>query len=352
MRSLDEPALYGLSPGNSNRSAADLWGKNQFNSNFPVSLCIYMRDNGIGPVAVTANNREISAQSACLWQMEEIVGAKEENPRYLFEHQFDPYLEYARKESDSIDLVVAVDGTHVAPREIKLTVIPDSSTVGRPPSNWGPELVMRPVSSAHAMMSIGSSLKRHHGVMGDVVEALRPAYNRIDDWNNKSEIQDNVHILASSLGDALEIAEPLQRPFLIQPVWKTEGQSLALSDRCFDVFVWSDVTVLLISVERSTSQVTRVVRECARHVRGLFELLTIGNYSYTAIYKGMSLGLQTSKSFSISGRATSEYLSHPRLRSPLLSRDALRQIVLNRGERELKPERRFDAAVIAQMLRN
>ena len=311
-----------------------------------------MRDQGLEPVSVKANQRLISAQSEVVWRMEEVIGRRDDNADYLFESQFEVYSGYSRNESDKIDLVVSIGGVHYAPREVKLTVVPDSATVSDPASEWGPELVMRPVSSAHAMMSVGSNLKKETNAMNDVVDSLRPAYDRIDDWDNQSEIRSNAAVLAESLSNALALAEPLQRPFLIQPIWKTQGQSHELCERCFDVFVWSDLAVLQIALDRTSTQMTRFLRESARHVRGLFELLTIGSYSYTAIYKGMSLGLQTDKSFSLSGKATSRYLRHARLQSPVLRREVLSEIVLNRGERELKPERRFDAAVVAHMMRH
>ena len=311
-----------------------------------------MRDQGLSPVAVTCVDGRIAARTDVVWDMEAVIGGRGENAFYLFESAFDPYAEYARRESDKIDLVIAVDGSHFAPREIKLTVVPDSATVSDSEGDWGPELVMRPVSSAHAMMSIGSNLARNPTVKDEVVEALKPAYNQVDGWDNVSEIATNASLLADSLDAALRIAEPLQRPFLIQPIWKTQGQSLELCDRCFDVFTWSDVAVLRIPVDRASVQVSRTLRECARHTRGLFELLTIGSYSYEAIYKGMSLGSQTDKSYSVNGKVMSKYLQHSRLRSPRIARDSLTEIVLNDGERELRPERRFDAAVVAHMLRS
>lgn len=43
-------SLYGIE--NSNRNFADpyYWGKNQFNSSFPIALTCYMRDQGLSPV--------------------------------------------------------------------------------------------------------------------------------------------------------------------------------------------------------------------------------------------------------------------------------------------------------------
>ena len=99
--------------------------------------------------------------------------------------------------------------------------------------------------------------------------------------------------------------------------------------------------------------VPRPLREIARHVRGLYDLLTTGDFDYSDIYKGMALGAQTDKSLAISGRVTNRYLHHERLRRPLLHRRVLQDLILHilhGGERSLRPERRFDAAVQAHMV--
>lgn len=44
------PSLYGIKHSNRDFSDAYYWGKNQFNSAFPVALACYMRDKGINAV--------------------------------------------------------------------------------------------------------------------------------------------------------------------------------------------------------------------------------------------------------------------------------------------------------------
>ena len=64
MRSQDKPSLYGITPKNSNRTGEALWGKNQFNSAFPLSLCLYMRDKGMSPIAVISTHGDIKPKGA------------------------------------------------------------------------------------------------------------------------------------------------------------------------------------------------------------------------------------------------------------------------------------------------
>lgn len=220
------PGLYGLTPENSSRGGDDLWGKNQFNSTFPLSLCIHMRDAGIDPVAVVAEKGSVFAQEG-VWTMGEVIGRADDNPGYHFEQAFSPYSMYSRNENDSIDLVVSRNGTHQTALEIKLTVAPDSATSELDEREWA--------------------------------------------------------------------------------------------------------------------------RETARHVRSIYDVLHTKDYDYSGIYKGMPLGIQTDKAFSLTGEKSINYLKHERLRTPALGRNVLREIELNGGDKRLRPERRFDAAVQAHM---
>ena len=287
--------------------------------------------------------------------MTDVVGGPNGDIYYSFETSFEPFSAYSRNKVDKIDLVVSVDGKPAWPLEIKLTVVPDSATSKKKKENWAPEIVIRPVSSAHAMMSIANSLLKHKNTQlkDKVFKAIKPAYNGVTDWENASEVLQSARQIHSALRDALRISEPVQRPFLMQPMWHTVGQSSELAQQCFDVFVWSDVAVLgapmLAYDPDSRRPVTRAFREVARHVRSLCDILQGGDYDYTGIYKRMSHGNQTDKAFAMGGNQSIEFLKHKRLRSPILPLKALYDLVISGGEAELKPERRFDAAVKTHM---
>ncbi|MYE76741.1 MAG: HindVP family restriction endonuclease [Acidimicrobiaceae bacterium] len=352
MPSTVSPSLYGITKANSTRHGASLWGKNQFNSTFPLALCLWMRDHNQSPVTVIEDGGRIVANDT-LWQMRDVIGPA--NCYYMFESPFDPYAGYCRDAVDNIDLVVTTDGQPLRPLEIKLTVVPDSGTASGGTDKWAPEMVMRPVSSAYAMMSVAASLAGDDEASEAVATHLRLAYNQITGWDNATEIAQRAGMLRAALDGALRVVAErgLQRPFLLQPLWRTEGQSFVLAEHCFDVFVWSDAAVMRVPVDQSTDGIDRVsrpLREVARHVRGLYDLLSTGDFSYLGIYKGMPLGHQTDKSFALGGRKSIRYLRHPRLSQPLLDRSILSRLVIGGGERELRPERRFDAAVVAQML--
>lgn len=352
-----ESSLYGLTDSNCSRSGDDLWGKNQFNSTFPLALCLLMRDEEVVPVSVTLGNDGSVLADDKKWSMEDVIGRREDSIRYEFEKIFTPYKERSRKKAEKIDLVVARDGMDWRALEIKLTVVPDSTTVKKDERLWGPEMVLRPVSSAYAMMGVASGLLQAENLDSkkQVISALKPVYNRISNWSNSTEIEKHGPALREALLSALTIAAKIQQPFLVQPIWKTIGQSFILSERCFDVFVWSDVAITSLPILRwnvkTNRGVTRALREIARHVRAMYDLLQNGDFDYSGIYGGMELGNQTDKAFSLSGTITRKYLAHPRLMEPHYSTEVIRRIILRGAEKNLKPERRFDAAVVAHFSR-
>ena len=310
-----------------------------------------MRDSQQSPVAVIEHRGRITTNDQ-LWDMKDVIGSRDS--KYLFETAFVPYSAFVRDTIDKIDLVVSVDGEHIRPLEIKLTVVPDSTTATLSEDRWSPEMVLRPVSSAYTMMSVAAALANDQATREQVLANLRVGYNLIGSWNNATEIAQHAEPLRSALDEALQIIadQGLQRPFLIQPFWRTVGQSFELAENCFDVFVWSDVAVMRVPVDQAQNAtgVSRPTREVARHVKALYEVLSQGDYNYADIYKGMALGHQTDKSFSFSGQKSIRYLENRRLLRPRLHRSVLANLVTDGGENQLKPERRFDAAVVAYMV--
>lgn len=351
MISSPEPGLYGIL--NSNRSCNNLWGKNEFNSTFPVALCCYMRDNSVKPVYVSvigmntsANEDEIAIEDALG------TGNRGADVRFEFESAYDPYESYCSDDLPPIDVVIKDrNGQFCAPIEVKLTVVPDSSTYGKSEDKWSAELVVRPVSSAHALLGLFDGIAEFPDVREKVRAAVCDINERIQDWNNISEVNNSKDAILSSLHSAFEHLHEFQKPYLMQPIWKTEGKQARFAKKCLDVFFWSNLAIAKLPLdiarrESSTdSKISRSLREVARHTRCLYSLLTRGNFRYGQVYGGMALGNQTDKSFSVSGSGTWKYLRHPRLRNPFFSADVLRSLILNGGHRLLSPERRFDAAI-------
>lgn len=346
----NRPSLYGLTAENSSRVGKNIWGKNQFNATFPLALCLYMRDKNIKPVSVTHDGSSNVSADQEKWGMSEVIG--EGNVSYAFEAVFEPYECLSRNKVEKIDLVVSRDNKAWRPLEIKLAVVPDVTTASKTEDQWGPEMVIRPVSSAYALMGLARSLgeEENKDLRKEVIRELKSAYNKISDWGNVVEISSHKKQLIQVLSAVLRLTSSIQSPFLLQPIWRTEGQSLKLSEDCFDVFVWSNLAMLHLPIahaQEGRGAVTRCLREVARHVRALYDTLSTKDFDYRGIYGAMPLGHQTDKSFSIAGNATCQYINHERLKKPIISKDCLDKIILNGGQNNLRPERRLDAAVVA-----
>jgi hypothetical protein len=336
-----EPRLYGIA--NSNREGDDLWGKNQFNSTFPVSLSCYMRDKGIKAVYIKINeDLKVVVDDISI---EEIFNVTEPNEKinFLFETKYEPYQMYAYDDIGHIDLVIKEGERWCRALEIKLTVLPDQATHHLKKELWSSELVLRPVTTRYAAMSIADSCKNN---FEDVRYIIEPSCKSISDWGNIHEITANKKNIIDSLNDFQQRFCHQQKPFLLQPIWKTTGKQPWLDENAFDVFVWSDYALCRTFLDRSSGDsVSRYLRSSARLARILYDLSTRNITNISQIYANMTFNYQTDKEFSLSGRVTRDYLRSPRRTTPLLKKDIIKDLILGGGELKLSPERRFDQTI-------
>jgi hypothetical protein len=350
---LSMPTLYGIFK--SNRSGDALWGKNQFNSSFPASLACWMRDNKINPVYLETLKIDdvikVEANERLSWN--DIFQSNNPNSEltFRFEVPYEPYGIYTHnniERLENIDLVIMEDGQYRRPLEVKLTVLPDSSTCDSAESNWGSELVVRPASTSYAALGIFHSIPEDE--RGKAREIIEPTALKVRDWathtaiiRNKTEILDTLDVLLGTFLDH-------QQPFLMQPIWKTNGKSPELAENAFDIFVWSDYSLCRTFIDRARAEsksekVSRYMRSCARLLRCLNDLATTKKVLIKRIYREMALDNQTDKEFALNGHVTSKYMACERLKTPKISKNVLTEIILNGGENKLSPERRFDATI-------
>jgi hypothetical protein len=342
------PSLYGISQ--SNRSGDDLWGKNQFNSTFPASLCCYMRDKNINPVYISTDGSFNASAKDTIISFDDVFNTKLSNEKikFLFESNFQPYAEYLHDTLDHTDLVTNFNGQDLRPLEVKLTVIPDSSTCELSDEGmWGSELVIRPDSISYACLGIYKNLINHKT---DIRNLLEPTTIKIESWENTRDILNHADEILDTLIKFFIKYNEHQIPFLIQPLWKTKGKSPELDDHAFDVFVWSDFALLKLAIDQekaviNRTKVSRYLRSSARTIRALSDLFVSNKIHVNRIFRQMALGNQTDKEFALSGRITRNYMKHSRLVKPILKKQVLKEIILNGGESKLSPERRFDATI-------
>lgn len=350
-----ESRLCGIT--HSNRENSKHWVKNQFNSSFPVALACYMRDKKIDAVYLTLNEKlEVSASEI---SFDEVFNTSlaNENLAFNFESKFDDYQRFAHEDIRGIDLVIAdTEGNQIRPLEIKLTVIPDNTTCELQERGWGAEIVIRPATTTYCALGIAHSCEEELPYIREVVE---PICRDIQNWGNSHEIKAKTPEILDSI-DAIQLKLlEFQKPFLMQPIWKTRGKTSFLAERAFDIFIWSDFALSRLFLDCAKTQlnseavrksrkkisVSRHMRSAARLFRFLHDVSSSGKAKIGSIYTEMAFGHQTDKEFAVNGKTTRNYMNSPRIHEPAIKSSDLKNIILNGGEKKLSPERRFDQTI-------
>ena len=345
-----DPRLFGISQ--SNRGPDEMWGKNCFNSAFPAALACYMWARGIKPVYVramvspgglTVGNAKIGVNQV----FNAPAKVRNEDLRFEFEAKFEPYFGYAQNpaEVDGADLVIRHGGKWLRLLQIKMTVVPDDGTSGESRENWGPELVLRPSDTCACALGI---FHRIAGRAKEVEAIFRNPCATIQHWNNRTEIKARRNELFACVERFLAEFHGGQQPYLLQPIWMTEGKKPVLaSNNAFDIFVWSDYALIAacLAQAKGKKDIDRATRAVVRFARAQYELATLGKIHIRRIYRAMDFGRQTDKELAMSGKMTRKHMTSPRRTSPILPPEVLPEIILNGGQKLLSPERRFDQTV-------
>jgi hypothetical protein len=353
----EEATLYGIE--HSNRKMEDCWTKNTFNSSFPVALANYMRDQGIKANYIElGSNLKTKVTKIDIDKVFNANGRPSSELCFNFEDRYAPYQQYAYDQIDGIDLVVKdVEGNYLTPLEIKLTVIPDDPSKDKPPEEWGSELVIRPATTSYCCLGMFDACKSRKGEMREIFE---PVCQEVEKWDSSIEMLGMIDDFAACMNKFESSFLKNQRPFIMQPIWKTEGQSPILAEDALDLFVWSDFAFTRIFLEdivnsgtnferKEKGKISRRMRCAIRTVRCLYELSVIGRVKLEDIYRKMAYNVQTDKEFSANGLETNHYMRCPELLKPRIKRSDLSKIIINGGENLLKPERRFDQSIYFTM---
>lgn len=378
------PWLYGLYHTNRRQTprgqnGKTFWGKNEFNSSFPAALACYMRDRGKSAVYISLNDK-LQVVSGTL-SIDDLFGTTLPNDQiaFLFESKYEPYQQLVKENIGNIDLVIAEkeSGRLIRPLEIKLTVIPDNTTCNRPEDEWGAELVIRPATAKYCGLGILSSLNEYftdsgaspaeHEFRRKTVEEIfnEPCedIHRENSWTVESVVANKSAKILSALNTFQKKFYGMQRPLLMQPLWRTQGKTPLLHEEgAFDIVVWSDMAFTRLFLDTALraetdqngrASVSRRMRCAARLARLLFESTLRMKPSMSSIFSSMAYSYQTDKEFSASGQIWRSYVDHKRIQSPAVKKEAIFDIIRNGGEELLSPERRFDQTVtyLAQFLK-
>ncbi len=339
--------LFGIERSNRNFADPYYWGKNQFNSAFPVALACYMRSRGIPLVYV--QYKDAHTTSVGELSVDKLWGSDQPNESlyFSFETRFDAFRSLVHDDLPPIDLVVcAGDATQqIRPLEVKLTTLPDNTTEALDECQYGAELVIRSATTRYMALSMAKSVAND---LSKVRSIFEPVFARVRNWDSKVEMKNLAPAAVNALETFLDLYQPLQQPLLMQPLWKTVGKSPVLAEQCLDIFVWSDFALahLFLDSARSalaTAGISRPLRAALRLSRFLFERASGAKVYQQPIYDGMTFDFQNDKEFAISGMRSRGLMACERLHRLAVSKSAIRDIVLGGGHKYLSPERRFDA---------
>lgn len=344
--------LYGIK--HSNRTTESHWGKNCFNSSFPTAMACYMLAHGAPAIY---NNLQIVDGDLCVVSSE--ISLRDvfqcgdmgfNDLDFHFESRFEPYQKYSFDTIDAIDLVVkSTSGTFLSPLEVKLTVLPDSTTYKKSELDWGCEMVVRSATTSYCALGMFDSVNDHPANVRDIFEK---SCSDIGSWTNDYEMSHKTIALSDCINTFQRLYLNKQKPLVMQTIWKTKGQSPFLADDAFDIVIWSDYAFSRLFVDRALSvepTMSRHMRASAKLARCIWELSKSGKIRLAEIYRQMAFDNQTDKEFAISGQGWRNYVSSGRIAKPILPRSIVNEIIEPGYIERLRPERRFDQTLYFTM---
>ena len=336
------PRLFGVCNSNRNFSDKKSWGKNKFNSSFPVSLCCYLEHSRKNSVYLKMNNGGLEPSEISIADVFGI-SSLDKNIYFSFESPFSEYSKYIVGKLPRTDLVVqdsARPRTQKRGLEIKLTAIPDNTTKDFCEGSYGSEIVVRPDTIVYLACSIIESV-------GDAIKIPNPG---IKDWSEGENILPRIDEMTTFLSDLSKEIKEKQSPFLLQPIWKTTKDLSKLADDCLDVFTWSNAGFLYFVTEiakhdESPKKITRQKRTIIWLYKMLLEWSGNKQIEYKKIIDELSYNTKNDKAFASSGAVTVKYMKCERLLKPCIKKEEIKNIILGGGQRLLSPERRLDAVI-------
>lgn len=348
--------LLGISSSNRDLNKSASWGKNCFTTQFPIGVLAWMEYHsdllvgclirkegggiedaartagaalglGFGPTGLSADFEVVSES------MVRRVGTGK-----------------SRELSD----VVLRGGTpprELPDLEVKLTVVPDSTTRDLSEKHWSSELVIRTPTILHLAIRLLDQLdnestgdKSSWDRLAETMERIRQTRVDNEDWAD----------LLSSLGECLDYfakASGDESPLLLQCFWKTTQQDghWRLADNCFDALFWTPSALAQVYMDRSHNWKDGKFSRPQRSLLWLADMLatgyTGGELDFEKTKESFHIGPKNDKSCSISGKQTAGYIPECYRTHPRVPASAIKEILLGETHQWLSPERSLDAFI-------
>lgn len=339
----DGPRLFGLQNSNRDFSQPEAWGKNNFNSGFPASLCCWMHHRNLEANYLTIDGGEFTKQQVGFGHL---FGVEPDAPSiyFAFESTYDVYDQYIEGTLPRTDLVVSDHDQQKACLEVKLTALPDSTTKSLSDDRFSSEIVLRPDTIFYLVAGLAH---RNSQALNSLFE--QPV--NIDDWTSSSQVLAEYDTIVERLLEFASRDDVEAHPVLLQPIWKTRGEIATLADQCLDAFIWSSTGLLHFigqySKQGTLGKITRPRRSVIWIYKMLEDIAYTGRTDYDYTIDRLSFGTRNDKAMSATGIATHPYLDCASLHEPRVGSGEIHDIILGGGHELLRPERRFDAILVS-----
>jgi hypothetical protein len=361
MATTPKRGLFGLSHTNIDfsRKGVGGWGKNKFNNAFPIALLCYMDSQGLDLPLIEAG---ISEGVPCIQRsrirVADVYGASPTSCEFEFEGVFSPFEPFVAGTPNKSDVIVHKrEGSPVRALEIKLTVVPDQTTLKFPRAAQASEFVTRPLMvellATNICMAYGPTGRSRLNDL--LLEGLGNPNNW--SWQQSREIYPRLGKVRRALELIITDSRDRQTPMVVQPIWRTVGDSMRLDENCFDAFVWTDFGLALLYLQSviknidspdTGSKISREARSAVWLVKMLWDYSTAGQLTMSEVIKQIAYGNQQDKAGSFSGKVMLDYMQGAELTNPRITKSELPKIILNGGEEYLNPERRLDATLFME----
>ena len=345
----NKPGLFGQKHSSRDYTKAECWGKNQFNSSFPASLVAYMFSKGIKPVYLCTSVNNVVRHSYI--DAEQLLGINplSDDAFYNFEAGFPQYEKYYQGEREKIDLVMMNKATNatLTGLEVKLTALPDNTTKKLDESMWGTEIVMRPPTICFLVCSVCANYNTP--AKKERLRAMLRAVPQINHWEEAEEVLSHYTEIERAVLAVSSNMYRQQKPLIIQPIWKSEGNKMKLMDDCLDVFVWSNLSIIQMCCGEdfdAVKKINRFNRTIIWIYKMLLDYVTYDTFDYKRIIRLQSYNLANDKAFALPGTKSHQFLKCDELTHPRIGKNEIKNIILGGGQDLLSPERRFDAVLV------
>lgn len=331
----------------------DLMSKNNFTTEAPLIFATFIhRELNKGPMMIKAVQEDDGSLATCVEQesLTSILGVDPDCASFSFETSYEGYDRFALNQHAHRSDVVVLDRSteeHKSAFEVKLCVIPNSSTAEKPLNKQSLEIIVRPSTIEQLAFSIADTYGRQgrQELNGLLVEKLGGNVQGYQ-WSDERFMEEHMRNVSEALTSIATAKLQQQKPFVLTGIWRTHQQSELLEDHCFDTFAWTNLAFLqLLESQPTRTPLSRKDRSLIWLVKALYDYSAQGTVDFDQAHSEITFGTQTDKAGSFAGEIVRRFMDCERFKHPLIHKDDIPRMLPSESVQCLKPERRLDAAL-------